>query len=163
MQVINSQAPVINLEAARTAVVNVAGKTGEVIKTYANALCQSFNIVDNQGNITTPWYERKGKDKKVVSDERALFVTAMKAAGFETPTIDVYWQRVKEASGRVKTTTKVTGGDIDVDAKTMADLKTVINRIFKAEENGETFKASEVKGALMGAYEFLGGEIDKLG
>jgi len=42
-------------------------------------------------------------------------------------------------------------------------LKTIINRIFKAEEAGTECKASEVKGELMTAYAILGGDIDQLG
>ena len=162
-QVINAQSPVINLDAARRGFVEGLVKTGEVLKTYANGLNQAFNLVDNEGNVTTAWYDLKGKLKQGVNEERARFVGDMKAAGFEQGTIDVYWQRVKEASGRTKTSTKVTGGATDTDGKTLAELKTIINRIFKAEEKGEDCKASEVKGVLMEAYEYLGGEVDNLG
>ena len=128
----NAIASVINLDNARTAVVNVAGKTGEVIKTYGAAMCQAFNLTDPQGNVTTPWYELKGKLALGVKEERAKFVGAMQAAGFEQGTIDVYWQRVKEASGRVKTQNKVTGG-IDVDAENIKMLKSILNRIDTVE------------------------------
>jgi hypothetical protein len=88
--------------------------------------------VDNEGNVTSKWYELKGKLKSGVNDERKLFVEAFKAEGFGDATITVYWQRVKEASGYVTAGNKVSGGSSDVDAKTLAELKTLINRIFKA-------------------------------
>ena len=154
---------VVNLDAARGAFIGGLVKTGEVLKTYAEGMNQAFDLRDNEGNITTKWYDLKGKLKAGVNDERAKFVADMKAAGYEQGTIDVYWQRVKEASGRTKTSTRVTGGEVDVDAKTMADLKTIINRIFKAEEAGTDCQASTVKGMLIDAYHMLGGDVDKLG
>lgn len=165
MQIVNAQtqAPVINLDNARHALVGGVKKTGEVLKAYADAMNQAFTLRDNQGEITTPWYDLKGKLKAGVNEERAKFVAEMQTAGFEKATIDVYWQRVKEASGRVKTSTKVTGGPTDVDGKTVAELKTIINRIFKAEEDGTECLASEYKRTLMDVFEQMGGDIDKLG
>ncbi len=154
---------VVNLDAARGAFIGGLVKTGEVLKTYAEGMNQAFDLRDNEGNITTKWYDLKGKLKAGVNDERAKFVADMKAAGYEKGTIDVYWGRVKEAAGRTKTSTRVTGGEVDVDAKTMADLKTIINRIFKAEEKGATCTASDYKGALMEVFEGLGGDVDTLG
>jgi hypothetical protein len=161
--IVISPSPIVNLDIARGEFVKGLKKTGEVLKTYAEGMCQAFNLVDNQGNVTTPWFELKGKLKTGVNEERARFVAEMQVAGFEKGTIDVYWQRVKEASGRTKTSTKVQGAGNDTDSKTLADLKTIINRIFKAEEAGEDCQASEIKGALMEAYEALGGDTDKLG
>lgn len=163
IQVINAQGAIVNLDAARGAFVKGLQKTGEVLKDYANGMNQAFNLIDNAGNVTTPWYELKGKLKAGVNEERARFVADMTNAGFNKGTIDVYWQRVKEASGRTKAGTKVQGGATDTDAKTLAELKTMINRIFKAEEAGEDCKASECKGILMEAYEYLGGNTDNLG
>jgi hypothetical protein len=161
--IVISPSPIVNLDTARGEFVKGLKKTGEVLKTYAEGMCQAFNLIDNQGNVTTPWYELKGKLKAGVNEERAKFVAEMQVAGFEKGTIDVYWQRVKEASGRAKTSTKVQGGGNDTDSKTLAELKTMINRIFKAEEAGEVCNASEIKGILMEAYESLGGDTDKLG
>ena len=152
-----------SLDSARQGFVGGLKKTGEVLKVYADAMNQAFTLVDNEGKVTTPWYDLKGKLKAGVNEERAKFVAEMQVAGFEKATIDVYWQRVKEASGRTKTTTKVTGGDADVDAKTVAELKTIINRIFKAEEKGTECLASEYKRTLMDVFEQMGGDIDKLG
>jgi len=143
-------APVVNLDKAREGVVNVAGKTGEVIKTYGAAMCQAFNLTDPQGNVTTPWYDLKGKLALGVKEERAKFVGAMQSAGFETPTIDVYWQRVKEASGRVKTQNKVTGG-VDVDAENIKMLKSILNRIDTVEPEKAPLSNKVVALLLMAA------------
>lgn len=161
--IVISPAPIVNLDAARGEFVGGLKKTGEVLKNYALGMCQAFNLVDAEGNVTSPWYELKGKLKTGVNEERARFVADMQVAGFDKPTIDVYWQRVKEASGRTKTSTKVQGAGNDTDSKTLAELKTMINRIFKAEEAGETCMASDHKGALMDIYESLGGDVEKLG
>jgi hypothetical protein len=156
-------APVIPLYDLRTDLAKSAKKTGQVLKAYAGGLCSAFDLIDNEGNITSKWFELKGKLKSGVNDERKLFVEAFKAEGFGEATINVYWQRVKEASGYETAGNKVSGGAQDVDAKTLAELKTLINRIFKAEEAGTECKASEVKGELMTAYAILGGNIDDLG
>jgi hypothetical protein len=157
-------AQVVNLSEARSNLVNAAKKTGGVILTYAQGLNASFDLLDNSGNVTTKWFDLKGKLKAGVNDERALFVAAFTAAGFGKPTIDVYWQRVKEASGYVTANNRVKG-EASVDEKTLADLKTIINRIFKAEEKGDSScaKASDVKGKLMDAFDFMGGDVDTLG
>lgn len=157
-------AKVQNLSETRTDLVKAAKKTGQVLGAYGAAMCQAFDLVDNQGNVTTKWYELKGKLKAGVNDERALFVAAMTSEGFGKGTIDVYWQRVKEASGYQTAGNKVQG-EPNIDDKTMADLKTIINRIFKAEEKSDSTcnKSSEVKGQLMDIFAELGGDVDNLG
>ena len=87
----------------------------------------------------------------------------MTQAGYSKSTIDVYWQRVKEASGYVTAGNRVSAGSTDVDAKTKAELKTMINRIFKAEEEGTTCEASDIKHLLIDAYTALGGNDSDLG
>jgi hypothetical protein len=154
---------VVTLSELRTDLVKSAKKTGQVLKAYAEGLNSSFDLIDNEGNVTSKWYELKGKLKAGVNDERKLFVDAFKGEGFGDATINVYWQRVKEAAGYETAGNKVSGGAQDVDAKTLAELKTLINRIFKAEEAGTDCKASDVKGELMTAYSILGGNIDDLG
>jgi hypothetical protein len=100
--------------------------------------------------------------KKGVNAEREAFVAAMTVEGFGKGTIDVYWQRVKEASGYITAGNRVKGST-SVDDKTKADLQTIINRIFKAEEEGISCISSDHKGALMEVFADLGGDIDKLG
>jgi hypothetical protein len=141
------------LTAARASVVGVAGKTGEVIQAYADAMTLAFG---------SAWYELKGAAAKGVKGERALFKTDMEAAGFEKGTITVYWQRVKEAAGHVTTGNRVSGSET-TDQKTLADLKTLINRIFKAESEGEDCDASYYKRNLIEVFEALGGNVDTLG
>lgn len=147
---------------ARRNLVKAAKGTGEVIQGYADALCLTYNARSIEGAIVAPWFTLKGKDAKGIKAERGEFVTAMTEAGFGKGTIDVYWQRVKEASGYVTAGNRVKGAS-DTDGKTMAELKTIINRIFKAEENGEECKASDFKGALMDVFEALGGDVDTIG
>lgn len=151
-----------NLTETRDALILNAKKTGQVIANYAKALDQAFDLVDNEGNITSKWFDLKGKLKAGIKAERALFVAGMETAGFGKGTIDVYWQRVKEASGYVTAGNRVKGSET-TDQKTLADLKTIINRIFKAEEEGESCTASDFKGELMDIYESLGGDVDNLG
>ena len=151
------EALLITRTEARQGFVKGIVKTGALIKTYAATLNRDLSTP------VTPWYELKGKLKGDVNTERAAFVAEMTSAGFNKGTIDVYWQRVKEASGRVKVDNKVTGGAVDVDAKTLAELKTMINRIFKAEEEGGECTASQVKGMLMEAFAIMGGNEMDLG
>ena len=143
---------------ARRNLVKAAKGTGEVIQGYADALCLSFNVrALDTGAAIKPWYELRGKEAKGVKDERAEFVKAMEEAGFGKGTIDVYWQRVKEASGYVTAGNRVKGAS-DTDGKTATELKTIINRILKAEENGEDCHASTILETLKGAYKVLTGE-----
>jgi hypothetical protein len=71
-------------------------------------------------------------------------------------TVDTYWSRVKTASGYVPKG-RVSGGT-DVDAKTAAELKTMINRILNAEEEGKDVHASVILESLKSAYFVLVGE-----
>lgn len=151
-----------NLVASRQALIKVAKSTGELIGNYATNLCSTFNLVSATGELIKPWYELKGKDRQGLKLERDEFVKGMTEAGYGRGTIDVYWQRVKEASGYQTTGNRVSA-NLSTDDKTIADLKTIINRIFKSEESGEDCKASEYKGDLMEIFEVLGGNLDNLG
>ena len=141
------------LDDARNAVVDVAGKTGEVLATYAKTLNDVFGL---------GWYGFKGKEAKGIKAERVKFVDAFKAKGFEQVTIDVYWSRVKDAAGRVKTQNRVSGAT-DPAAACLSDLKTIINRIFKMEEDDVETDWSDEKAMLMDVYSRMGGDVDKLG
>jgi hypothetical protein len=157
-----STAPASNLVTARHNLVKGAAKTGDLIKGYAVAMCAAFNQVDSSGTIVTPWYELKGKPAAGIKLERDAFSAEMIEQGFNEATVRVYWQRVKEESGRPKTENRVSGSK-STDERTLDDLKTLINRIFKAEENGEECNASEHKGTLIEIFGALGGDIDNLG
>ena len=155
------------LDNARSALVEGATKTGDLIQSYATVLCEVFNRKDTEGNTIEHWFNLVGKEKKGIKEERARFVQAMiarghvKADGKPTATVDTYWMRVKEASGYVPKG-RVSGGT-DVDSKTLAELKTMINRILKSEEDGQDCNASMFKGNLMEIFEGMGGDVDNLG
>ena len=150
---------VVNLVETREALVKGIGKVGVLIKGYAMALDQGFDLVDNAGNVTTKWFDLKGALRKGIKAERAAFVADMEAAGYSEGTINVNWQRVKEASGYVTAGNRVKGS-VDIDAKTLAELTTMLNRIMNDETE---CKAQDAKPFLMQAFELLGGEVDKLG
>ena len=160
------------LDAAEIALVDGVSKTGDLIQGYADVLCQVFDQKDINGNVIAKWFTLVGKDKKGISERKASFVQRMIARGYTkgvdkdgnpkaSPTVDVYWQRVKEASGYVPKG-RVSGGT-DVDSKTLAELKTMINRILKSEEEGKDCTASMFKGNLMEVFEGMGGDVDNLG
>lgn len=158
-----AHANVVNLDAAREGFANAAASTGEAIKTYANAMLQSFSVKElGTGALVTPWYDVVGGTLgKSIKEERAKFVALFTARGFDKPTIDVYWGRVKTASGKPKTTTRVQSSGSALDDATLADLKTLINRILKSDE--EDALAQQYKADLMDVYAGLGGDCDKLG
>jgi hypothetical protein len=144
----------INLIDARGSLVKTGAKISTVQKAYAKALEATFGA---------HWYELpKGDPAKAgVKSERGMFKAAMIEAGQDS-NVDVYWQRVKEFSGYVTAGNKVTGS-LTTDDKTMLELKTILNRIFKSEENGEMIKSSDHKAALLDIYVDLGGDEMKLG
>lgn len=152
----------INLDQARENLVHGVATTGELITAYATAMNQSFDLIGNDGKITTKWFDLKGKLAAGVKAEREKFVEAFKARGFDQGTIDVYWQRVKKAAGKVYTQNRVSG-DSDPAALNLSDLKTLINRIFKMEEDGKETDWSDEKEVLMDVYSRMGGDVDKLG
>jgi hypothetical protein len=132
------------------------GKVDEGLQAYANSMCAAFNTEH------TPWYDLKGKLGKGVKIERAAFVEDMKGAGYEQGTIDVYWGRVKDKSGRVKVQNKVSAPK-DIDAEILKGLQTMLNKIYAAEDNDADCKASKFKGQLLEAFAGLGGDIMELG
>lgn len=148
------------LEAARGAVIEQAAKTGEILTNYAKTLNSVFGA---------EWWNLKGKDARGLKAERDAFKAGIAALTkpdgtprYAKGSIDVMWQRVKEEAGYVTTGNRVQGGT-DVDSKTLAELKTMINRILKAEEDGQDPEASAVKGKLIECFVTLGGEADDLG
>ena len=142
----------INLIDARGSLVKTSSKTGEVLGTYSDCMKAAFG---------DEWYLLTGKAKAGVKSERGMFKAAMIDAG-QDKNVDVYWQRVKEASGYVTNGNRVKG-TLSVDDKNQAELKTIINRIFKAEEEGEECSSSDFKAALMDIFEALGGDVMQLG
>lgn len=145
-------AALINLIDARGSLVKTSSSTGEVIRVYATCMIIAFGV---------KWYELVGKAKAGVKSERGMFKAAMIEAG-QDKNVDVYWQRVKEASGYVTAGNKVSA-TVSPDDKNMMELKIIINRIFKSEENGEMIASSDYKRPLMDIFEALGGNVMDLG
>jgi hypothetical protein len=158
-QVSQAVQTIVNLDKARSALVNQVGKIGEVIQGYADGISQTFDLVDDAGNVTTKWYDLQGALNKPVKAERDNFKTAMEAKGYTKATIDVYWQRVKQAAG-YQTAGNRASATADTDAKTLAELKTILNRIFNDETD---CKAQHIKAPLIEAFVFMGGDAMKLG
>jgi len=147
----------------RKALVKSAKEGGIKIADYANMMCATFNLVAENGDLVKPWYELKGKEKAGVNAERASFKLDMQEAKFDQGTIDVYWQRIKVASG-YQTTGMRAKANSSVDEVNQKELKTIINRIFKADEEGKECELSQqAKATLIEAFEILGGDVDTLG
>ena len=136
------------LHAAMDNMAKAASGTGEAIQTTADCMVAYCGAA---------WFNLKGKDAKVVKQERAVFMGKMEERGISEGSAKVYWQRVKEASGYVTAGNKAKG-DIDLEARTLAELKTMINRILNAEETSDALE--KAKGFLVSALVALGGSLD---
>jgi hypothetical protein len=147
------------LENARNAIVKNAISTGELIGNYASAMEYAFNKTLENGEIVK-WFDLKGKAKAGVKAEYAKFVEALKTADLEGNKY-VYWQRVKEASGYVTAGNKASA-NTTIDAKTMTELKTILNRIINNESDDEAELSNEAKPFLAQAFEIMGGDIDTI-
>ncbi len=133
-----------DLEQARNGVGVSAKGTGEAISNYAVMLDKYFDLKDNEGNLTTKWYDRKGKLGADVSEEKKKFKALFpECAKGETPKVgefaygtgDVYWQRVKIASGYETPAMKAAKGNkakASIVEMCRAELQTMLNRINKA-------------------------------
>ena len=160
----------IALQDARKALVAGIGGTGELIAGYARALEIAFNRIElGTDRVLCKWFELEGKDARGVKIEREAFIASMvmnpkfvKADGKPTATVTTYWARVKAASGHNPNGTTVQG-TMDCDSKCMAELKTMINRILKCEEDGLDPRMSMSKSALMDIYADNGGDLGELG
>lgn len=149
-----------SLDNARNALVKGVVKTGELIGNYAKAMNQAFDKTLENGDLVK-WFDLKGKAKAGVKAEYARFVETLKGADLEGNKY-VYWQRVKEASGYQTTGNKVKASTT-IDAKTLTELKTIINRILNAEDDEGCEKSNEAKATLIEAFEIMGGDVDTLG
>ena len=154
-----TRAPMVSK--ARKGLVNFLkgkdAKVGEFLQGYADAMCAAFDTEH------TKWFDLKGKLGKAVKAERAEFVADMKGAGYEQGTIDVYWGRVKDASGRIKAPANKVSAPKDVDAEVTKALASILNRIYAAEDTETDCKASGVKKYLLDAFTAMGGDIMELG
>jgi hypothetical protein len=144
------------LESARNAIVANAVNTGELIGTYAKAMGETFDMKLENGEIVK-WFNLKGKAKAGVKAEYALFVEALTSANLQGNKY-VYWQRVKEADG-YQTAGNTAKASLTIDARNLADLKTILGRILNNESDDDAEKSNEAKPALEKAFSILGGDI----
>jgi hypothetical protein len=159
MQVVNATTPVVQaivsqygaLDQARDAFFEGLVKTGEVLNNYAKAMNAEFGFA---------WWDAKGEIKKLVKSEHDKFVSKGETAlGWTRNQIDVYWSRVKDASGRPKKAGKVSGGN-SVDDLNIRDLKTILNRILGADED-EAPLSHKAKDLLLESADLLGIDTEK--
>jgi hypothetical protein len=151
----------LGLTEARTACVSGIKSGDGLIITYARAI----SLVCGEG-----WVYLVGKESATVKEERKLFNRAMGLPDDVLTQVDkdlrakcgVYWSRIRIAAGYVKDQ-KVTA-TLTIDAKNLAELKTMINRILNEESETDTCPlSSEAKSSLIDAFETLGGDQETLG
>jgi hypothetical protein len=147
------------LENARNAIVANAVNTGELIGNYADVMQETFDMKLENGEIVK-WFNLKGKAKVGVKAEYALFVEALKSADLEGNKY-VYWQRVKEASGYI-TAGNTVKATLTIDARNLADLKTILGRILNNESDDDAELSNQAKSFLTEAFSILGGDITKI-
>lgn len=132
----------------REALAGGVGKTGELIAAYAEALTAKYGKA---------WWEAKGEIRKAIKVERTEFDKAFAERGIDKPSANVYWQRTKEAAGKAKGIRA--SASTDPGTKNMTDLKTIINRISKMEEDGVASEWIDYKSNLVEVFEAMGGEL----
>jgi hypothetical protein len=135
-----------DLDEARNGLKVSARSTGESIAFYSKVMDKYFDLRDNDGNVTTKWFDRKGKlgvDVKAEKEKlKAIFPECAKgerpnkALGeFSYGTGDVYWQRTKIESGYETPAMKAAKGNTEkkgIVDMCKAELATMLNRINKA-------------------------------
>jgi hypothetical protein len=137
------------LTKARGNLVRMEAKAGEVQAAYAGQMCFTFGA---------NWWEAKGEIKKAVKTEHDAFVSALEGIGKTRANIDKMWSRIKDLSGRQSTSAPKASGGKDVDGKTIAELKTVYNRL--ADSNPDEAPLSyKIKAQLEEILDQLGVEI----
>lgn len=163
MSTIVTTAPSVDLGTAREGYISSIKSENLNLKGYADALNAAFSVLDANGKVLTPWYELRGKASSGVKAEFKAFSTALKAAGYGDNVDYVYWGRVKDASGRVKSGNKVQSGDPDYLALSLKDIRQVLNRTNTLRQTGgEAFeRLKEVYDELENIYATLGGNPKK--
>jgi hypothetical protein len=145
------------LVAARAACADGLRSGDGLIVTYA----RSISAVCGEG-----WVYLVGAESKTVRAERAMFNACMGLiSGVENKPLrakcNTYWSRIREAAGYVKTGSASSA--LTVDQKTLAELKTMLNRIFEGEVNDACPDSSDVKALLIDAFVGMGGDMSKIG
>jgi hypothetical protein len=129
------------------------------LEEYSKQLCKVFNVVDHMGKVLKPWYALQGKEKKAVTLEFKAFQADIQASGRFAERVEyTYWGRLKDMSGRVKTTGKAAGEGSDEVKRTRAEIGTIINRI---NESGDE-QLQEILELMREAYATIGGKLADL-
>lgn len=129
-----------------------------LINTYARAISE----VAGEG-----WVYLVGKEANMVREERKMFDRAMGMIDGQQnlklkAKCNTYWRRIRIEAGYVKSGSAST--TLTIDQKTLAELKTMLNRIVNCESEEDMCPlASDAKSLLMEAFIVLGGDIDTLG
>jgi hypothetical protein len=149
------------LTEARAACVTGIKDGDGLIITYA----RNISAVCGEG-----WVWLVGKESATVREERKLFDREMGVPAEVLTQADkdlkakcnTYWSRIRIAAGYTKNgkvTTPVT-----IDAKNLAELKTMLNRILNEESEADSCPlSSDAKASLLEAFETLGGDSTTLG
>lgn len=145
------------LIAARAECASGLRAANGLIVTYARAI----SAVCGEG-----WVHLVGKESAMVREERKMFDRAMgMVEGTENKPLkakcNTYWSRIREAAGYAKTDSA--SSELTVDQKTLAELKTMLNRIFNGEASDACPNSSAIKHYLIDAFEALGGDMSKIG
>lgn len=147
------------LVSARKIAVRDMAKGDISLGVYAEHLCKVFNVTDAQGKVLKPWYALQGKDKKAVTLEFKAFQADIQSSGRFADRVEyTYWGRLKDMSGRVKTTGKAAGEGTDEVKRTRAEIGTIINRI---NESGDE-QLQEILELMREAYATIGGKLSDL-
>ena len=158
IQVINGQASATQqsaLDHARIDFVEGLGKTGDLQRKYASEIKAAFGA---------EWWNATGETKKLVKAEHQAFIElAQTRLNWTRANVDKVWSRIKDESGRVKQSApRVSGGD-DIDAKTTAEIKTMLGRIYKVKADDNLAPMSKkVLGLLEEIADQLGIDIEKI-
>jgi len=139
------------LTSARVVYMQSTASANSANQVYADAMLSTFG---------GQWWTIADKGvKKVIKNERRLFVEGLESLGFKQGTIDVYWQRVKVACGYVPAGNRASGST-SVDAKTFAELKTMLNRIHGENADSEGCELSrKALENLKLAFIAMGGDL----
>jgi len=133
--------------------VEIEGKAGKIQADYATQMDDTFG---------KEWYSAKGELGKAVKAAHNRFVERMSTLGKTRANIDQMWKRVKELCGYVtkgKASATATGGDVStIDAKTIAEFKTIYNRFTNVSED-EAPLSYKIKAQFEEILDQLGVEI----
>ena len=103
------------------------------------------------------WYSAEGLVKKAVGLRRKDFISRFPNSGTGTK----YWSDIKKAAGHVPKGSATT--TTTIDAMNVKELKTILGRILKAEDDTDGMSLSQgCKHLLIEAFEHLGGDVTEI-